>query len=226
MAVPGPTVHIVEDDLNVLKVLRAMVDAYLHPHRIVTAPTLCRARTALAHAVPDIALVDLWLPDGEGVDLIREIRMDARSFEARVIAITGHDSPSVRAMAFAAGCDAFLAKPFNAAGLVAAVHGVPQQTTDGRFGRDDWYEGMPPDTYPATFVRDRVLDVLRSPPGTRHCLSCIARAATVVTPGQRHVLRDLAQAVRAGGDSDIEGSVGECESCQRPDVPLLRLRTI
>lgn len=201
------TVLILEDDPIVLDVLRAIVDVHLRPARIVTASTLRRARALLVDITPKVAIVDLWLPDGDGITFIRKARR--RLSDVRIVAITGHDAPSVRAMAFSAGCDAYLTKPFDADALVAAVRATRACEHP-----------------PRQLVRDHALEVLRRPPGARRCLKCVAQAAGLVTPEERQALRDFAAVVTGSGDEDIDGHVGTCSSCQRNQVRLLRLRTM
>ena len=206
------TVLIVDDDPIVLDTLRAMVATHLGPNRILSASSLRDARALLAETSPDVAVVDLWLPDGDGTTFIRKARR--RLSNMRIIAITGHDTPSVKAMAFVAGCDEYLAKPFGADALVAAVRGT--RAHEWR----DTQAGV------ATLVRDRVIEVLRRPPGVRRCLKCVATGAELNTAEDRQALRDFADVVTWQGDEDIDGHVGDCPSCDRTQVRLLRLRAV
>ncbi|MET7393785.1 response regulator transcription factor [Dactylosporangium sp. NPDC005572] len=66
------------------------------------------AGAALATAAFDIAIVDLQLPDGDGLDVVRELR--ARHPAALLIVLTGHPGPGLTERARAAGADAALAK--------------------------------------------------------------------------------------------------------------------
>lgn len=124
-----PKILIVEDEPNVRDALDAIVKAYLQPTLVLTAPDLQRARAVLATVVPTVILVDLRLPDGDGVSLVHEIRADCRLQHVRVLAMTAYDTADTRAAAKAAGCDAFLAKPFPATALVAAILGEPSRST-------------------------------------------------------------------------------------------------
>ena len=87
---------------------------------LVEAGTLAAARAALAAAeVVDLILLDVNLPDGNGLELAAELA----SAPARptVIALTASVLPHERAAAMEAGCDAFLDKPYAAADLVRII---------------------------------------------------------------------------------------------------------
>lgn len=76
-------------------------------------PVQC-GRHALAEAAtfePDIALLDVGLPDLNGYDLARELRKMARDRPLYLAAITGFGGPDDRARAFAAGFDQHVLKP-------------------------------------------------------------------------------------------------------------------
>jgi two-component system KDP operon response regulator KdpE len=107
---------IVEDDAGIRSVVRALLEA--EHYRVVEAETAARADADARGHKPDLLLVDLGLPDRNGLDLIRTVRswstvpiivLSARTMEAQKIA------------AFDAGADDYVTKPFSAAELVARV---------------------------------------------------------------------------------------------------------
>ena len=113
------TVLVVEDEpLN-----RRLVRAVLEPsgYRIVEAPTLGDARRWLADAVPDLVLLDLRLPDGDGLDLARELRQRHETVRLPIIAATANAMPDVPASVRDAGCDALLIKPIPPSRLLEEV---------------------------------------------------------------------------------------------------------
>jgi CheY-like chemotaxis protein len=67
----------------------------------------------------DIILMDMEMPVLDGVAATRQIR--ELGFQGAIIAVTGHDSPSLRSIWTAAGCDMFLAKPFVPKALIECV---------------------------------------------------------------------------------------------------------
>ena len=84
---------------------------------------MARSRAAGLAAVAqerlDLVISDLRLPDGNGLDVVRAARGVADP--PPVIVVTGYPPDETRRAAIAAGATAFFAKPFAAAGLVAAV---------------------------------------------------------------------------------------------------------
>ena len=89
--------------------------------RLRRAETLASAALHLKVYRPDIALIDLGLPDGSGLDLIaRLVRQTARP--GRIVAISGHADMQEAAMQ--AGADAFLLKPVSMAQHLRALTGV------------------------------------------------------------------------------------------------------
>lgn len=123
------TILLVEDeDLNrtlVKAVLsRAKVDA-VRGAEVLDASSIAAARERLGASDVDLILLDLNLPDGNGLTLARELASGGVVPKGRakpaVVAVTASVLPQDRAAALAAGCDGFLDKPYAAADLVAVV---------------------------------------------------------------------------------------------------------
>ena len=122
------TILLVEDEaLNrtlVKAVLsRAEIAAVRHAE-ILDASTLATARRQLADEEVDLILLDMNLPDGNGLTLARELASGgtpAGRPKPVVVAVTASVLPQDRAAAIEAGCDGFLDKPYAAADLVAVV---------------------------------------------------------------------------------------------------------
>jgi DNA-binding response OmpR family regulator len=74
---------------------------------------------AVVRERPHLVISDLRLPDGDGLDVVRAAR--AVPDPPSVIVVTGYPSDQVRRAALEAGATVFLAKPFAAAGLLAAI---------------------------------------------------------------------------------------------------------
>jgi two-component system, NtrC family, response regulator PilR len=79
--------------------------------RVETAASLAAARAALAKHEPDLILCDLMLPDGSGIDLLREVKASAPS--VAVIMITAHTSTKSAVEALKTGAFDYIAKPFD-----------------------------------------------------------------------------------------------------------------
>jgi two-component system response regulator PilR (NtrC family) len=79
--------------------------------RVETAASLAAARVACAKLEPDLILCDLMLPDGSGIDLLREVK--AATPSVAVIMITAHTSTKSAVEALKSGAFDYIAKPFD-----------------------------------------------------------------------------------------------------------------
>lgn len=121
------TILLVEDEeLNRTLVKAVLTRAPITAVRdavVLDAATLAAARRHLADEEVDLILLDMNLPDGNGLTLARELASGAIPARSRpaVVAVTASVLPQDRAAAIEAGCDGFLDKPYAAADLVAVV---------------------------------------------------------------------------------------------------------
>ena len=91
-----------------------------HGHRAIAVGSCDAAQAAIRSGeTPALVVLDLRLPDGDGLEVVRAAR--ARVPPIPTIVMTGHASPATQRAALAAGAFAFLAKPFTTASLVALV---------------------------------------------------------------------------------------------------------
>lgn len=107
------TVLVVDDDFRVANMHAGIVNALPGFSVTTTATTLAAARKA---DPVDLALVDVYLPDGSGIDFVRELRCDSMVLSAAT------DAPTIRS-AVAAGALSYLVKPFAPADLAAKLSG-------------------------------------------------------------------------------------------------------
>src|SRR6266404_7644546 len=102
-------IWVLDDDVSMLKALgRLMSSAGLIAEKF-TDPVAFLAR--LKHARCRVAVIDVWMPVMNGLEVQARLRRD--SPETRVIFISGRDDPPVRRSALDAGALAFLTKPFK-----------------------------------------------------------------------------------------------------------------
>ncbi|HUF30751.1 MAG TPA: response regulator [Gemmatimonadaceae bacterium] len=113
-------VLIVEDNALVSSAMRILLEAT--GHTVSEAATVAQA-IAMVQAAddpPDVALLDLTLPDGDGLTILTRLRHAGRA--PRIcVAVTGHDDPQVRERCLAAGCHDVLLKPVAARELARLV---------------------------------------------------------------------------------------------------------
>ena len=116
----------IEDDAGIRAVIRVLLQA--EQYRVIEAETAARGEIEARSHKPDLLLVDLGLPDDDGVQLIRRIRqwspvpivvLSARTMEAQKIA------------ALDAGADDYVTKPFSAPELLARVRAALRRNARG-----------------------------------------------------------------------------------------------
>jgi DNA-binding response OmpR family regulator len=83
--------------------------------------TLAEALSAMQHSMPDVVVLDLGLPDGDGLDLCREIREHSTAY---VIVASGRANEFDKLRGFKLGADDFIVKPFSGRELVARVEAL------------------------------------------------------------------------------------------------------
>ena len=116
-----------DEDLNRTLVKAVLARAQIQAVRdaeVVDAGSLAAARRRLREDDVDLVLLDMNLPDGNGLSLARELAdggMPGGRPRPVVVAVTASVLPQDRAAALAAGCDGFLDKPYAAADLVRVV---------------------------------------------------------------------------------------------------------
>jgi two-component system KDP operon response regulator KdpE len=116
MAQPAPVVLLIEDEPQMRRFLRATLET--HDFQLVEAAT---AREGMAQATgrnPDLILLDLGLPDGDGIDLTRRLR-EWSAIPIIVISARGKEQDKIAALD--AGADDYLTKPFGVGELLARL---------------------------------------------------------------------------------------------------------
>jgi DNA-binding response OmpR family regulator len=119
----GPSVLVVEDDLGIAtQLVRGLTRGGYRVDHVTTGGA------ALAHDAADVVLLDLELPDGDGVNVCRKLRQ--RSAVA-IIVVTAYGEESDRVSALDAGADDYLVKPFGLAELQARIRAVLRRVRPG-----------------------------------------------------------------------------------------------
>jgi two-component system KDP operon response regulator KdpE len=113
---PCPVILLVEDEAPMRRFLRATLRA--HGFQVVEATTVREGLAQAAGRNPDLTLLDLGLPDGDGLDVIRQIR---RSAGTPIIVISARGQEHEKVTALDLGADDYLTKPFGVQELLARV---------------------------------------------------------------------------------------------------------
>lgn len=116
-------VLVVDDDADT----RAAVCAALRNGGFLCseAADVARARKVVTKSRPDIVVLDLGLPDGDGMDFLVELR---RNDDLPVLVVSGRDSEGDRVLGLEIGADDYVTKPFSAVELASRVRSVLRRT--------------------------------------------------------------------------------------------------
>ena len=112
-------VLVVEDQQSLLKNLVRGLEE--ESYDVVPAATVGEAEGAIANH-PDVVVLDLMLPDGNGVDLLRRLR--EQGFQQPILVLTARDSVDDRIEGLDAGADDYLVKPFSFDELLARLRAI------------------------------------------------------------------------------------------------------
>ena len=98
-------------------------------HRVRTAGTIAEAEETLAAMQPDLVVLDLVLPDGDGLDLCRSIRDRSNAY---ILMVTGRDEEVDKVIGFRLGADDYVTKPFSPRELGARVEALARRPREPR----------------------------------------------------------------------------------------------
>jgi two-component system KDP operon response regulator KdpE len=137
MTADAAVILLVEDEPPIRRLLRMTLGA--QDYRTIEASTGAEALTALRHHRPDLVLLDLGLPDIDGLALIDRIREVG---PVPLVVLSGRGDEAAKVTALDAGADDYVDKPFGAEELMARIraalrHRLQQQGADRIFVSDD-----------------------------------------------------------------------------------------
>jgi two-component system, OmpR family, KDP operon response regulator KdpE len=116
MTASDPLIAIVEDEAPIRRFLRASLD--VEGFNIVEATTLKEGMRVVTQQMPALILLDLGLPDGEGIELVRQVRQWSTM---PIIVISARGQEDAKIGALDAGADDYLTKPFGVGELLARI---------------------------------------------------------------------------------------------------------
>jgi two-component system KDP operon response regulator KdpE len=129
MAEAAPVVLLVEDERHIRRFLRTSLEA--EGWRVFEAETVRQGLIDAATRKPDLVIADLGLPDGDGVDLIRDLRTWSG---VPVIVLSARSDEVDKVRALDAGADDYIEKPFGVSELLARVRANRRRQQGGRAG--------------------------------------------------------------------------------------------
>ena len=188
---PSPVAIVIEDEPHIRRFVRGALEA--EGWQVYESGTLREGLTAVGTRQPDLVVLDLGLPDGDGISLIRDVRnwsgvpimvLSARTEEADKIA------------ALDAGADDYLTKPFGTGELLARVRAARRRPRAAGSGAQGDAGSEPAVRFgeievdrPARLVRRAGVEVHLTPTEYRLLGVLVANAGRVIT--HRQLLREV-----------------------------------
>ena len=125
----GERILVVEDNEKNMKLFRDVLDA--SGYRTLEAKTGGEAVEMTTTHAPDLVLMDIQLPDIDGVQALQRLRNDDRTASIPILALTAQAMQGDRERFLAAGFDGYISKPVNVRELIATVRRHCDGGTDG-----------------------------------------------------------------------------------------------
>mgnify|MGYP000883445058 CR=1 FL=1 len=127
------TVLVIEDEGYILRILESVLTA--GGYQVITAQNGLEAQLAISSYVPDIILLDLGLPDMDGLQILTQLRQWTKM---PVIVVSARSTEKDKVTALDNGADDYISKPFSAPELLARMRAVlrrntPTDTMDGAY---------------------------------------------------------------------------------------------
>ncbi len=117
-----PVVLVVEDDAALCEMLREVLEG--EGYRVEVAANGGAGLARLAVGGVDLVLLDLRLPDIDGLEFCAAVRAGARQARVPILCLSGASAPDEVEAALTAGADAYLAKPFDFDDLLAEIRAL------------------------------------------------------------------------------------------------------
>ena len=185
MSEPTPTAVIIEDEKQIRRFVRSALEA--EGWQVFDAETLRQGLTEAGTRKPDLVILDLGLPDGDGTDFIRDFRSWSH---VPVIVLSARSDESDKVAALDAGADDYLTKPFGVGELLARVRAsLRRQRAVANDGSAVFEFGASKVDLAARIVTRRGAEVHLTPIEYRLLGVLIANAGRVLT--HRHLLREV-----------------------------------
>ena len=110
------TILVVEDESNILTIMRAILSA--NDYKVIEARDGKQALQMVASHCPDLVLLDLGLPDMDGLGIIRQVRAWSKM---PIVVVSARDRERDKVEALDLGADDYITKPFGTSELLARI---------------------------------------------------------------------------------------------------------
>jgi two-component system, OmpR family, KDP operon response regulator KdpE len=118
-----PVALVIDDEVQIRRLLRVVLESA--DYQVHEAETVAQGLTDAATRRPDVILLDLGLPDSDGVNVLRRLREWS---QVPVIVLSVRDDEEGKVAALDAGADDYVTKPFSSAELLARLRAAQRKT--------------------------------------------------------------------------------------------------
>jgi CheY-like chemotaxis protein len=150
---------VIDDDVNLLQMVRLMLERV--GHEVETARAGEKGIEMAGQLQPELAIIDVMMPELSGYDVVRRMREDPRTARIPIVILTARSQPMDKHMALEAGANSFLSKPVSSQELTDRVAAVLQAGVDYRV-----HTGLLTEPVPARVSQPAAATPTGSPPPT------------------------------------------------------------
>ncbi len=192
MTTDRATILVVDDEPPIRRLLRTTLSA--QPYRVVEAATGTEGLLLLRHEKPDLVILDLGLPDLDGLEVLRRIRKES---PVPVLILSSRDDEKGKVAALDEGADDYVTKPFGAEELMARLRAALRHRLAQQGGRPVFHSGDLSVDLVKRIVTVRGQEIKLSPKEYDILQQFVLHAGKVLT--HRHLLREV-WGIDSGGD--------------------------
>jgi excisionase family DNA binding protein len=112
-----PTVMIVDDEIDILDILEALMKSDDESVRVIKARSGVEALLMIGESKPDLLILDIMMPGMNGYEVCQKLKANPNTQNIRIVTISGDHNPAVRDRILRAGADLFFTKPLEIMGF-------------------------------------------------------------------------------------------------------------
>lgn len=121
------TILAIDDEVNILTLLQ--INLELDRFNVITGSTGIEALELAESKLPDLILLDLMLPDIDGIEVCKRLKMNVRTQHIPIIMLTAKVLETDKVIGLEMGADYYLTKPFGIRELIAVIRAVLRRST-------------------------------------------------------------------------------------------------
>lgn len=125
----APIVMVVDDDDDIRFLITRLMRS--EGYEVIEAATAAEAKFATLNKTPDLILMDINMPDTDGLSAIWDLRKQSETAKVPVVIVSAYDAFDLRAEATAAGCAGYLTKPLDLEELKSMVRKILENPGEG-----------------------------------------------------------------------------------------------